>query len=254
MKSFIISAMFVLAASGSAFATYNGVRVNERIFNERPLSALTITNNYPTSIRFEENNFGPGGFANRHAAYLSEDGGATNADFDYGDPFDITVSVNHLLSTNVAVEAGIQSDLFGLGFFGQLPNGEVVSFGSVLPFFSFGFQPFGASIDLRIVHDPGTGDGINPLPLGGTPSTIEYLYDLGSGWVSSGQIQMTGLEGGIPSAFPFFLGFGVQHNGSTEIGAFADTVFDNINVEKIPAPGAMALVGLAGLVGLRRRR
>ncbi|MBL8745210.1 MAG: hypothetical protein JNK58_02520 [Phycisphaerae bacterium] len=254
MKSFILATTFVMAAAGSAFATYDSVKINERIFNDRPDSNLVVTNNYPASIRFQEDGFGPGGFANRHTAYLSEDGGANNADFDYGDAFDISVTVNHLLSTNVAVEAGIHSDLFGLGFFGQLPNGEVVSFGSVLPFFSFGVQPFGSSIDLRIIHDPGDGDGVNPLPGGGTPSYITYGYNLGSGWQYSPQIPMTGLEGGIPSAFPFFIGFGVQHNGATETAAFADTMFTNIRVNKVPAPGAVALVGLAGLVGIRRRR
>lgn len=253
MKRFLITASFVLAAAGSAFATYNGVNVNERIFNDRPDSNLTVTNNYPASIRFEENNFGPGGFANRHTAYLSDDGGATKADIHYADAFDITVTVNHILSTNVTVEAGIQSDLFGLGFFGQLPNGEVVSFGSILPFHSFGVQPFGQSIDLRIIHDPGDGDGINPIG-SGARSTIQYGYDLGSGWVYSPQIPMGGNEGGFLQNSDFFIGFGVQHNGAAETAALAETLFKDIIVSKVPAPGAMALVGLAGLVGLRRRR
>lgn len=253
MKRFLITASFVLAAAGSTFASYNGAHVVERIFNDRPDSTLTVTNNYPASIRFEESNFGPGGFANRHSAYLSEDGGATNSDIDYGDAFDITVTVNHTLQTNVGVEAGIHADLFGFGYFGQLPNGEIAAFGSIFPFVSFGIQPYGASIDLRIIHDPGDGDGINPIGAGAR-STFQYGYNLGSGWVFSSQLTMGGTEGGIPSAFPFYLGFGVQHNAAAETGSIADTLFKDIIVSKVPAPGAMALVGLAGLVGLRRRR
>lgn len=253
MKNTLITASFVLALTGSAFATYNGVKVNERIFNDRPDSQLTVTNNYPASIRFEENGFGPGGFANRHTAYLSDDGGATNAAINYGDAFDISVTVNQILSTNVSVEAGIQSDLFGLGYFGQLPNGEVVSFGSILPFHSFGFQAFGASIDLRIIHDPGDGDGFNPIGAG-VRSTIQYGYNLGSGWQYSPQIPMGGNEGGFLQNSDFFIGFGVQNNGAAETGAFAETLFKDIIVSKVPAPGSVALIGLAALVGLRRRR
>lgn len=254
MKRFLFTATFVLAASGSAFATYNGVNVRERIFNDRPDSSLLVTNNYPASVQIQESGFGPGGFANRHSAYLSTDLGATAQDIDYADAFDITMTVNHLAQTNVNVEAGFHADLFGFGFFGQLPNGEIAAFGSIFPFQTFGIQPFGASIDLRIIHDPGDGDGINPLPLGGARSTFQYGYNLGSGWVYSAQLPMGGSEGGIPDVAPFLFGFGAQHNGAAETAAFADTTFTNIVVAKVPAPGAIALVGLAGLVGIRRRR
>lgn len=254
MKRFLITASFVLAAAGSAFASYNGVEIRERIFNDRPDSTLLVTNNYPAAVQFTESGFGPGGFANRHSAYLSTNGGASAEDIDYADAFDISMRVNRLAQTNVNVEAGFQADLFGFGFFGQLPNGEIAAFGSIFPFVSFGIQPFGATIDLRIIHDPGDGDGINPLPLGGARSTFQYGYNLGSGWVYSAQLPMGGSEGGIPDVAPFLLGFGVQNNGAAETGALADTLFTDIVVAKVPAPGAMALVGLAGLVGLRRRR
>lgn len=252
---FIITASFVLAASGSAFATYNGVQIRERIFNDRPDSQLLITNAYPAFVRIQEAGFGPGGFANRHSAYLSRDGGATAFDIDYADAFDISMTVNHIAQTNVAVEAGFQADLFGFSYFGQLPNGEIAAFGGIFPFVSFGIQPFAASISLRIIHDPGDGDGINPLPAGGTPSTFEYIYDIGGGPVSSGQLPLGGTEGGIPDGGgDFLLGFGAQHNGAAEQGAFADTIFKDIVVSKIPAPGAAGLLALGGLVALRRRR
>lgn len=253
LASFIAVAGLACAASGSIITNVNNVKVIPYLFGDRPDSTLNITNNYPASVRFEESGFGQGGYANRHEAYFSTDNGTSAADFNYADSWDVSVTVTHIAATNVTVEAGIHSDLFGLGFFGQLPNGEIVSFGSVLPFHSFGTHPFSNQISLRIVHTPGTGDGVNPLPLGGTASTIEYLYDLGSGWVSSGPIVWTTGEGGLPSNFTFNMGVGVQHNLAAETGALADTIFSNF-VTNVPTPGAAALLGLAGLAGLRRRR
>jgi MYXO-CTERM domain-containing protein len=252
LASFIAVAGLACAASGSVITSVNNVKVIPYLFGDRPDSELTITNNYPASVTILETGFGAGGFANRHEAYFSTDNGATAADFNYGDEWDVSVTITHVASDNVVVEAGIHSDLFGLGFFGQLPNGEVVSFGSVLPFYSFGTLPFSNQISLRIVHTPGTGDGVNPLPMGGTPSTIEYLYDLGSGWVSSGPILWTTGEGGLPSNFTFNMGFGAQHNQAAETGARAETIFSNITT-RVPAPGAVALFGLVGIAGLRRR-
>jgi hypothetical protein len=251
----------VLAVAGSAFAgtsaSINSMQSAGRIFNDRPDSTLVIANNYPSSVQITETNFGPGGFANRHAAWLSNDGGASAFDFNYEDGWQFSTTVTHLASSNVTVEAGIHSDLFGLGFFGQLPNGEIVSFGSVLPFFSFGVQPFSQSISLRITHFPGTGDGVNPLPSGGSTSKIYYEYNLGGGWVSSPAISWNTGEGGLPSGNPesqfiLKLGVGAQHNAAAEDGAVADTLFSNITF--VPTPGAAALLGLAGLAGLRRRR
>lgn len=248
----------VLAVAGSAFAgsvaSINSVAVTPRIFNDRPDSTLAITNNFPSSVQIAESNFGPGGFANRHSAYFSNDGGASAFDFNYEDGFAITVTVNRVSSTNVAVEAGIHSDLFGFGYFGQLPNGEIAAFGSIFPFHSFGVVPGINPITLRMLHFPGGGNGVDPLPLGAQASAFEYQYssDGGLTWVSSGLKPLGGTEGGIPSNFPFFIGFGAQHNAAAEEGAVADTIFSNISV--VPTPGAAALLGLAGLAGLRRRR
>lgn len=253
----ILAIVALTACAGSAFAgTVGGINSLfeiPRLFNDRPDSILTVTNNYPASYQIREEGFGPGGFANRHSAYFSDDSGATPYDFNYDDAFDIAVTVNRNTQQAVSMEAGIHSDLFGLGFFGQLPNGEVVSFGSVFPFHSFGVQPLGASIDLRIVHTPGSGDGISSLPMGGTFSTVEYQYNLGGGWVSSGPINWTTGEGGIPSAFNFYIGVGTQNNGAAEENAIADVTFSNFSVT-VPAPGAAALTGLVAIAGLRRRR
>lgn len=258
MPRLFVPAVAVLALAAAASAgvvgSINSVRANERIFNNRPDSTLTITNNYPASVTIRESEFGPGGFANRHSAYFSNDNGASNFDFNYEDAFDICVTVNAVAAAAVNVEAGIHADLFGFGFFGQLPNGEIAAFGSVFPFHSFGIVPTANPIHLRMIHTPGSGDGVNPLPSGGVASTFEYLYSTdGMNYISSGLKIMGGTEGGIPSNFPFFVGFGAQHNAAAETGSLAETVFSDIRIS-VPAPGAAAMMGLVGLAGLRRRR
>lgn len=255
LVSIVAIAGLASAASGSVISSVNGVNVVPYLFGDRPDSELTITNNFPATLGIRETGFGAGGFANRHAAYLSTNGGTSPVDFNYADGFDITMTVNYTERTQVEVEAGFQTDLFGYGYFGQLPNGEIAAFGSILPFHSFGVLPVANSVSLRMIHSPGSGDGINPLPSGGVPSTFEYLYSLDGGttWVSSGLKPMGGTEGGIPSSFPFYVGFGSQHNRATETGAVADLTFKNFTLA-VPTPGSAALLGLAGLVGLRRRR
>lgn len=254
VASVVVAAACVAGGAGAALAGIepNGVFVVERIFNDYPDSMLTVTNNFPSLVSFDETNFGAGGFANRHSAYFSTDGGATAHDFGYADAWDISVSMAHTSDPATGREAGFHADLFGFGFFGPLPgNGEVAAFGSIFPFHSFGpgiWTP-GEVIDLRMIYRPGDGDGINPLPVGSDPSTIEYIYDLGDGPVSSGQIPFTNTEGGVPENFTFLLGVGTQNQGAP--GGTAHVDFRNFVV---PAPGAVALIGMGGLLAGRRRR
>lgn len=267
MKRVTLVSVFMLCgacatASAGIATAINGVVDARRTFNDFPSSTLNIVNNYPTSVSISEGPFGVGGFANRHIFFYSSDAGATRTDFDYADAFDLCIDVDLNGSNLEGREAGFQADLFGFGFFGVLPNGEVAAFGSILPFHSFGLvgNP-DLPTHLRMIHTPGSGDGINPLPSGGTPSTIEYLFDQGGGWVSSGPIAFNTGEGGIPSNFNFNLGFGIQARGTQgpfgsqdEVPAVPyDVTFSNFR-NSIPTPGAMSVLGLAGLAGLRRRR
>jgi len=243
----IPAALMLLAAAGSAQAAINGVFYKDRLFNDYPDSNLTVVRNFPTQIKYTETNFGSGGFANRHSAYFSEDGGTSPKDFNYGDAFDVCTTLDLDATPAGGREGGFHIDQFGLGIFGVLPNGEIANFGSVLPFYSAGivWTP-GAPVSLRMTYRPGNGDGVNPSTI---PSTIEYQYDVGAGFVSSGQIAFSNLEGGIVSSFDFFLGLGVQNQGAPGGTSIAD--FTNI---KIPAPAGMAVLGLAGMFASRRRR
>ena len=234
----------------------NGWEDAPRLFNDRPGSNLTYMSNYDamgSSVSFSEDNYGTGGFANRHASWFS-DGMGNKVDMDYADAFDMqmTMRINDASSVD-NVEAGFQFDLFGFGLFGALTaNGEIAAFGSVLPFHSFGTGLYnvGDELMLRMVHTPGAGE------FSGTNSTMEYMYNnvtQGTGWVSSGAIDFTTLEGGIPDAFAAFAGVGAQINNPDAIDGSVSIDYYGITTS-VPAPTSLAMLGLAGLGAARRRR
>lgn len=243
-----IATLAIAGAASGAVQDINSVQQANRIFDDFTTTTLTVTDNYAASYRIEETGYVDesigGNFANKHGAFFSEDNGATRFDFDYGDSFlaKLTYVDN---SSGINVEAGFLTDLFGFGFFGGLPNGEVAAFGGTLPFHSFGtiYTP-GDTIDLSMKYIAGTAEGFDP-------SRIKYGVQInGGGWAYSPAILFTNGEMGWPSAFTQYIGFGAQFNNP--IGGSADVTFSNIMIT--PAPGAAAMMGLFGLVGIRRRR
>lgn len=242
----------VATASVSDIASMND---SARLFNDFADSTLTFASSYNpmgSSVTLQESNYGTGGFANRHVSWFADMGGS-NVDFDYGDGFDMQMTMQINAASNVGnVEAGFQADLFGLGLFGALTsNGEIAAFGSVLPFHSFGtgLYNIGDELMLRMIHTPGDGEGM------GAPSTMEYMYNnltTGSGWVSSGAIDFTTTEGGIPSAFDMFTGVGAQINSPASDG-LVDISYSNI-VTSVPTPTTLGLFAIAGIGAARRRR
>lgn len=245
MKSSVFGIVALVCAAGATAQPYNGLQVNARVFNDFPSSNLVIDNQYPASLSINEDSFGAGGFANRHMAWASEDSGSTGADFDYGDGFDFSVTMNLDANPVGGREAGIMTDLFGFGFFGALGNGEIAAFGSFLPFHTFGnVYTNGTDVRLRMIYTPGAGEGVLPA------STIEYIIDLGNGPVSSGVIAFNNNEGGIPTNFNALIGVGIQSQGGA--GGSSNVLFTDFSF--VPAPGTAALVLGGMVVGARRRR
>lgn len=249
-KSVCVSAL-VLASGFSVAQNADSFVDAPRLFNDFAGSNLTFTSDYGAGlVEIAENNYGSGGFANRHVAWFAN--GGNKVDIDYGDGFTIATTMQVLQTGTVGnIEAGIQADLFGFGFFGALTaNGEIAAFGSTHPFHSFGtgLYNLGDDLMLEMVYTPGGGE-FDPVQ-----STMEYRYNnltTGSGWVSSGQIAFTNLEGGIPSAFTQFYGVGAQIN---QPGTDADIGIRFTETSMVPSPGTAALIGLGGLVASRRRR
>lgn len=251
----IVSTTASIAAATGA-GDIAGLTNNERIFNDFGSSNLTLTSMFDaagSTVQLTENNYGSGGFANRHASWF-DDGAGNKVDFDYGDAFDMQMTMQINDASDVGnVEAGFQADLFGFGLFGVLTsNGEIAAFGSVLPFHSFGAGLYnvGDEVSLRMIHSPGDGESS-----GGAPSTMEYLYNnltTGSGWVSSGLIDFTTTEGGIPSSFDMFTGVGAQIN-QPGLNGSVDISFRDLTAT-VPSPATLGLLSLGGLCATRRRR
>lgn len=249
----LVAASSVAAASGTN--DIGGIIDNPRLFNDFASSSLTFSSMYNpagSNVAFREENYGSGGFANRHSAWFG-DGMSNKVDFNYNDGFDMQMNMQINEASNVGnVEAGFQADLFGFGLFGVLTaTGEIAAFGSVLPFHSFGtgLYTVGDEVMLRMVHNPGAGE------FSGVPSTMEYMYNnttTGSGWVSSGEIDFTTTEGGIPSFFDMFTGVGAQIN-QPGLDAVVDINFGDITTN-VPTPGSLGLLTLAGIGAARRRR
>lgn len=237
-------AISLIAFAGFAQAQVNGVKIQERIFNDYPNSKLVTTNNFPSMVQFNESNFGSGGFANRHAAYFSADSGATAKDFNYTDAFDFSFTLDLDATPAGGREAGFHVNSGGdYGFFGVLPNGEIAAFGGSLPFFTSGTGVWtpGNEVQLRMVHKPGDGTAANP-------SVMDYMFNAGSGWVTVSKKFDNG-EFGLVTAVDVLVGFGVQNQGAP--GGTSNALFTNIVV---PAPSGLAMLGLLGLAGLRRKR
>ena len=105
--------------------------------------------------------------------------------------------------------------------------------------------------DLLIAFIDSNGNGVE---YGGYDSTFGYssIGDFGSSWDSSssgnwsGTIDLTG--SGLSDVASVMMGDGYSSGAST------DNWTGTLTFGDVPAPGALALLGLAGFAGRRRRR
>ena len=162
---------------GNAWATptINGAAIHLRVFNDCPVSVVTVTNNYPALICIDDTLVVCTGFANLHTWSFSSDGGATAAQFANGDMF--TWSADMVISGTGQGEAGLRlspwwsPDADGL-FNVRTTDGEIACFGGRLPFFSFT-----AAFGLVYTKGDPIHLEMNYLPNGlsqANPATIEY--------------------------------------------------------------------------------
>ncbi len=225
----------------------NSLVVNARFFNDYPDSDLTIVNNYPSLLSITEQNFGSGGFANRHDALFSADG--TNPYLlQTSEGFDLTVSAM-LDAGSVAPrkEAGIRFNFMGFdGLFIITSDGESAAFGGVLPFHTFGGSAYtpGTVAEMRVIYTPDD----DPDPGDGDASTIEYILN----GTSSGPLNFGNLENGFIPNTQFGV-FGQFQPDDSNPGDFALLEYSNFTLIPEPAAGLLLVIGGLGVMAGRRR-
>lgn len=242
--------LLVLGASQAAFAydpvsSINGVTFQLRRFNDDSDSIVTTVNNYPSYIKIQDSKLDGDGtgaeWANRHAWFFSNDGGATRFQFANHTYFELfaDVTVTGDAAGGKDHEAGFFFDLNGWD--GQMmvnTNGQIAAFGYVLPYYAF-LTPYSAGSTVRI--------------------GMKYFYDAGDG---KNKIKYYAGNESSPA-----LGFGNSEDGiidGTNIGGYgqfqiAPNVESNFgraewgNITIVPEPASI-LVLASGLCGLLIRR
>lgn len=287
--SFVLCATLVAGAAASALAgdisQVNAFRTETRVFNDFSASNLDVGNiggpytNCPTNpmgaqpvvsvpsagglqIRDQYGVGMAGNFANKHVGWLSTDGGATRYGHAEAQSFDLSFTVN--IGAPAAAprkEAGIEvrNPRPALGYVdeGQLliaSDGEVAVFGGVMPFYSsnvFGGGPWytvntTAQVTLRYFA-PGVADPTLGAYQILFTDAVTGFHDSGLRLWGAGEPDGTkGFNGGTE------FGFKAQNQRNPFINEFGDTQYGGVNI--VPAPGALALLGLGGLAVTRRRR
>jgi hypothetical protein len=200
-----------------------------------------------------------GNFANRHDFRLSRDG-VNDHTFDIDTSFEFSTLVNLSAGSNAPrKEAGIRinSNITGDALFiVNTDAGEIVAFGGGAPFKSFGNNGGGngyvpGTTILMGIRMIGAGDGAGP-----GQNLMEYFIDrlpgVAGGEESSGYLPWTNLEGG-PLDYTMGL-YGQATPNLVAGGDFLNLNFNDITYVPEPTSAALGLIGLVGMLGLRRRR
>lgn len=180
-----LAALVFAAGIASATPSPIGAVVQERLFNDCPISTVTSVNNYPASISITDS-WSPFcvGWANAHAWKFSEDG-LVPANFGNNSNYKFTATVT--LSGTGTVEGGIHiSPWWGEAdgrFQARIPDGEVACFGGRLPFYSFTgnhgvVYAAGTPITMTIEYHA------NGLSMA-SPASIQYTVTYGANTFSS---------------------------------------------------------------------
>jgi len=273
----IFSVIALLACTGAAMAqvsSINGGAVEARRFNDFGTTVLAINGtSYPapgvgaiaglgggvqiTESRFPTGFEQPTGFANRHEVAFSNNNGASKYGFQNNESFEICFNIN--------VSGGNTSRRKESGLFFQNPrpvgtptffdegavlvasDGEVAVFGAAQPFLTFGnVYSAGTTALLRLIYTaPGTLNAKATYRLIFT-DTITGLHDSGHRlWGDEGDGTNGYNDGTLIHMF-------IQSQRDATINDSGNVVYSNIKL--IPTPGAVALLGLGAVAGLRRRR
>lgn len=258
------------AATAQDISQANGFRMETRVFNDFSGTSLSINGNPEANpgmrdsfaspgmgVRFTEQfqQFQQGGFANKHIGYLSSDGGATAMGLSHVQSWSMELDVSISAPGGAPrKEAGIrvENPRPGLGYTDEglvliASDGEVAVFGGVMPFTGFG-NVYTLNTTAHVKFEffaPGTVDARGAYRLTFTDA-VTGVHDSGLKIWGAEPDGTAGFNSGTR------LGLIAQNQRNPLIADSSDINYSNIRV--IPAPGAMGVLGLAGLVARRRRR
>ena len=274
----------IVAAAGSALAgtdvnNINALQVDNRFFNDFNNSTLhwgaagAATNLAPLPTddgtlpfaggvqwrdEFAANSVGQGSYANKHVAWFSSDGGATRHQGNKNQSFTLLFDVKiDVAAPGIRREAGLQVNnprpALGYTDEGQIliaSDGEVAVFGGVMPFTGFGGSTYTAGTTASVSFQyfaPGEADPVLGAYRLIFTDAVTGVHDSGMKFWGAGEPD--GLFG---FNFGTEFGFKAQNQRIPIIDDYSDITYSNVSM--VPAPGALALMGLGGLIAGRRRR
>jgi hypothetical protein len=254
------------ALPGSVLAqvsTINSATIDPRVFDDIPSATLTTVNNYPSAISFTEQNVSGSGFANRDVWYFSNNGGASAYEPGFADYFQA--------SFGLKVTGGDPGLDIEAGFLLSDPSGEiggdlqslVTGAGVVVQFGGPSYYPFSPAAG----GYPGAGGSVPNYVEGQTYNMLlDYTVDPNT-HVNAFEYAVNGQYAASSAGDPYFdlgPGVGLGNVGDALGGYFqiqqnpndptntGEAVFSNINI--VPEPTTLALLGVGVPLLLRRRR
>ena len=179
-------ASLAFAAVAVATPLPNSAVVHTRVFNDCPISILTVNNLFPGLISIDDQNpTAPfcAGFANLHTWRFSTDG-ANPIQFQNGDTFEFscTLVLNGVGEGGINLSPWWSPDADGLINI-RTTDGEIACFGGRMPFFSFT-----GAFGLHYTNNTPIRLGYSYIPNGlsaGSPAQVVYnLSYLGTNYTS----------------------------------------------------------------------
>ena len=222
----------------------NAASIETRTFNSCPLSILTVTNNYPTSIEITDV-MHPAcvGFANLHSWSFSEDGGVTAAVFNNNSNFRFGADVE--INGPGEGEGGLRispwfSQFADGRFMVNASTGEIAAFGGALPFYSFTTSHGINYIKGTMIHLEMTYQA-NDL-VSSDPATIQYRVIYNGNTYDSGVLLFA--EQNPLECNPYGL-WGMRNDGRVggyfqpraNTGVDLTAMWSNIEFQELPAVG-----------------